>query len=558
MKENPSGGEVEADHQSVLGSITVDEILKLDLLSDAIVLAGREGLTRRVERLNVMSGPEILPWTKSHEFMLTSGFPLPASPEDFVDLVRGFADKNLSALGIKFGPTLDELPEVVVRVADELALPLIRIPADVSFDDILGLVLSEIVNRQNAALSRVQEILDSFLEVVLAGRGLGDIVTKLSDLLGGALVVVSDEIGHILTPELDSEQLTMLRELGLVDASNNLLETDFEGGANYHRTSGLEYLVSPIRAGSIWQGTVLVVGGNAPLDSSAMVAVEQAAIAAALDRMRQVAISTVTRQFEASILHDVITGRDAATTEALIRSTSVNWDFDREQVVLISSMEWLRGGSETRDRRLSQQQKMAQWAAEVRSQDPHAATAFYSNEFVAVVGIDRDNANEVVRTIWRRLQAIHGKAFSLGVSRVVSSQEGIPRAHEEARTALRVGLRAEGPGRITSFDSLGLFRLLSLVEDRTELHGFVQDTLKGLLALEPAERDDLLLTLRVLLDSNMNTAASARKLFFHYNTVRYRMSKLEGLLGPFSTDSRLALQIGVALQVMTMPEWRDC
>ncbi|HVA06749.1 MAG TPA: PucR family transcriptional regulator ligand-binding domain-containing protein, partial [Acidimicrobiales bacterium] len=387
---SPGSGEVESGHQSAPGSITVDEILNLDLLRDAVVLAGREGLARRVERLNVMSGPEILPWAKSHEFMLTTGYPLPHNPEDFVDLVCGFAGKDLSALGIKFGQNLDELPEAVVRVADELALPLICVPADVSFDDILGLVLSEIVNRQNAALSRVQEILDSFLEVVLAGGGLAEIVARLSSLLGGALVAVADETGRILTSELDSEQFRMLRELGLVDESNHLVATQCEAGSNHHKASGLEYLVSPIRAGSLWQGTVLVVGGDTPLDQSATVAVEQAATAAALDRMRQVAISTVTRQFEASILHDVITGRDAATTEALIRTASVNWDFDRDQVVIISSMEWSQIRPGTHDRRLIQQQEMARLAAEVRSHDPHAAIAFYSNEFVAVVGIDRN------------------------------------------------------------------------------------------------------------------------------------------------------------------------
>lgn len=557
MKESPWGGEFEMGRQNSLGSITVDEILKLDLLDDATVLAGRAGLTRRVDRLNVMSGPVILPWTKPHEFMLTTGFPLPRNPEDFVDLVRGFDERGLSALGIKFGPDLDELPEAVVWVADELALPLIRVPANVSFDDILSLVLSEIVNRQNLAMSRVQDILDSFLEVVLSGGGLTDIAARLSELLGGVLVVVSDEKGHFLTSELDSEKLKMLRELGLVDESNHVVASQFEVGVNHHITPGPEYLLSPIRSGSIWQGTVLVIGGDAPLDQSAIVAVEQAAIAAALDRMRQVAISTVTRQFEASILHDVITGRDVTTTESLIRSALVNWDFNRDEVVIVSSMEWFQTRSGSRDERLSQQQEMAQWAAEVRKQDSSAATAFYSNEFVAVVGIGQKGSDEVVKAIWRQLQAISGKVFSLGVSRVVNSQEGLPRAYEDAKVAFRAGLRAEGPGHLASFDNLGLFRILSLVEDRAELREFVADTMKGLLTLDRAECNDLLLTLEVLLASNMNTASAARKLFFHYNTIRYRIRKLENLLGPFVTDSRLALQIGVALQVMTMFEWRD-
>ncbi len=140
------------------------------------------------------------------------------------------------------------------------------------------------------------------------------------------------------------------------------------------------------------------------------------------------------------------------------------------------------------------------------------------------------------------------------MSRVFHSAAGVARAYEEARKALQIGRRVAGPGRTTLFGTLGMFRLLSLIDDADELRTFVTDTLGGILRLKPTERGELLRTLEVLLDAHLNVAEAARIQHFHYNTMRYRIQKLERLVGPFTRDSRLCLQLSVALQILSMPE----
>jgi purine catabolism regulator len=64
----------------------------------------------------------------------------------------------------------------------------------------------------------------------------------------------------------------------------------------------------------------------------------------------------------------------------------------------------------------------------------------------------------------------------------------------------------------------------------------------------------MLRTLSVFFDTRFNIAESARQLHYHYNTMRYRVSKLERLLGEFAGDAQAALRIGVALQILRMYE----
>ena len=126
---------------------------------------------------------------------------------------------------------------------------------------------------------------------------------------------------------------------------------------------------------------------------------------------------------------------------------------------------------------------------------------------------------------------------------------GWPAAYEQARKAVRDRAAGARRGHVTHFDTLGVHRLLSLVPDAAELRSFTADVL-GELAGDTAEMADLRQTLQTLLDTNVNVAETARLLHFHYNTMRYRIGKLERLVGPFSSDPHLRLDVALALQVV--------
>jgi len=206
-------------------------------------------------------------------------------------------------------------------------------------------------------------------------------------------------------------------------------------------------------------------------------------------------------------------------------------------------------------RRQWQERFSAAWRQVADGVAPGIATVDFSSEVVTLLPVD-DDGPTVVRRVVTAVAGDKGggrRPFSVGVSRVARSLDELPDAYAHARRAVDVGRRVNGGGSTTFFDQLGLHRLIALIPDSpegvSELRSFVRDVL-GPLAEQTTEAADLRETLQVLLDTNFNVAEAARLQFFHYNTMRYRVSKLERLLGPLSTDPHLRLDVAVALRVL--------
>jgi purine catabolism regulator len=507
--------------------LSVGEVLGVAALSGARVIAGESGLGRVVQRLNVMEVPDILGWVKPHELLLTTGYPLRNTPQSLGHLVADLDERGLAAIAIKLGRYLDGLPDEMIEQADRLGFPLILLPNDVGFDDVLNQVLTDILNRQAAILARTEEVHRALVQIVLCGGGLQEITDEVAALLGAA-VQITDGDGQELVASGDERYLAALRGA-----------PPDEYGAHGDRTA------VPVVAGGYTYGRMTAVGESAP-DVGML---ERAATVAALVITKQQAVSAVESKYRADFLRDVLTGRPVGDDERVVaHSASFGWDLGRAVVVVVVELDRGPGGPEER---VLQDRLVAALTSAVRRRDRKGAVAGFSHEIVAVVGAGSCDVAALAKDA-TAVFADAARTFSVGVSRTAAVPGDLPAAYEQAVKAVRVGRQLHGDGAVAHFDQLGVFRLLSLVSDTAELHAFVDETLGELAGDGDPEAVDLRRTLQVLLETNLNVAETARRLHFHYNTLRYRIGKLERLLGPFTEDAHLRLNLTLALHVLRM------
>ncbi|WP_244277107.1 PucR family transcriptional regulator [Geodermatophilus obscurus] len=575
--------------------LTLAEALRLPGLAGTDVVAGGGGLDRVVRYMVVddpadplaVAGPDVL-------VVLGARLP-PADAANCRALVERLDSMGTAALAYRRTEGPPPVPADVLTEADRRALPVLALPATVRMGDVVSEVLGAVIGKQSEALTLSNRMHDQFIDVALSGGGLAEVTEQLAHSLEGAAVLGLGPDREIATSAGPAEDVAEISDwLWLLDAE---AEDEMAMMAPSRRLSGLradqivvtpadvladadlspadgillvpghhelpggvgEYAVAPIMAGDQRHGWLVAVHRSGPMLVGAGAVLERAAVVSALSVIRQQAVHSVELRFQGDLVRRLVAGALRHTERALAQTRSFGWRLDGPVVVLVTATETAADPQADPTRALDVLDRLADgWRAALETEVSGAAVAGLSTEIVTVLPLDGRTPEEItslVTAVTGRVNARVrrvGRVLGTGIGRPAGSLSALGEAHQQASRALGVGQEIRGPQAVTHFDQLGVFRLLSLIPDSTELRNYVDEVLGTLADAGDPDSADLRETLRVLLETNLNVAESARRLHFHYNTMRYRIGKLERLLGPFTTDPTLRLNLLLALHAARM------
>ena len=409
-------------------------------------------------------------------------------------------------------------------------------------------------------LARIDALHTALSHIVLEGGDLQQIAAETAAVLGVGVAFTSTD-GRERASVLTEDEREALAGARLVDSTGRLrVERVREAGLPLE---GGEVRCLRVAAGGADLARLVCLRLGQPVAEEDVHALERVAIVAALLITRQSAIGAVENKYQGDFLRDLLVRGVVEEAYVAEHAEAFGWSVDRPSVVVVAEID----PQPRQERPASREQKRAwqerfaaAWRQVTHALDPGVPTVDFSSEVVALLPVTDSGSGEPEpwagrETVRRVVTGVAGdkgggrRSFTVGVSRVAPSLADLPEAYAQARRAVEIGRRVHGPGSTTSFDELGLHRLIALIPDTAELRSFARDVL-GPLAETTTEAANLRETLQVLLDTNFNVAEAARLQFFHYNTMRYRVSKLERLLGPLSSDPHLRLDVAVALRVL--------
>ena len=215
--------------------VRLRDILKVDLLAGAEVLAGGSGMDHVITSVNVMEVPDIADWVRPGELLLTTAYSLSSNIEALNTLLPIFSEKGVSGLGIKTKRFINELPESVIETANRLKFPIIEIPPGVSYGDLMKQIFTYIIGEQTRLLEKINEFNNQIRDIMLRR---GD-MKEFAELISQALhcpTLITDQVYKSFTYHAEDKNWEAILDR-LVPSTINNTSTMLEPGLMEIRTN---------------------------------------------------------------------------------------------------------------------------------------------------------------------------------------------------------------------------------------------------------------------------------------------------------------------------------
>ncbi|MGL5513539.1 MAG: PucR family transcriptional regulator [Sporomusa sp.] len=535
--------------------VSLRGMLMLPSLKRVRVIAGSGGLDNIVRSVNIMEVPDIVDWIKEGELLLTTVYSIRDDSTAQLRLIPELAARKLAGLAIKPGRYIEKISNGMIEQANEFNFPLLEIPYDVPFPDLINPILCEISNQQLALIQHTDKVHVELNRVLLEGGNMQDIAKVLVTSVHNNLTIIQTVCNEavVVPEEYESDHPDIKRFI----MTNGRFGTGIGQGKVILDGKKTGYFRTAICVGKKWYGTISVLETKGSLSRCDEVTIERTATVAALVLVNHLAVTAVERRYYNEFLNEILIADPGQEQNLRGRARNLGIDLQQPYVVAITC------SPQKKDEWDDEQQLISQLIIqELREQFPVVATGFRLDNIVMLVPWPKDatakEIDKVLQGIKITLEQIIARVDRLpekepkyiGVGRMGFGISGIQKSYREAMQALQVGRKVWPQEYICYYDSLGVWRLLGNIQDKRELQLFINETLGKIISYDQEKGAELLKTLEVYFECNGKLKKVTEKMFVHYNTILYRLDRIQQINGISLEDASACLNLQLAIQLL--------
>ncbi|MGO4538206.1 PucR family transcriptional regulator [Paenibacillus sp. 2TAB19] len=535
----------------------LDTLLNHEVFTNYKVIAGNEGLSRKVESVNIMDAPDILNFLKPGELLLTNGYFMKDRIDLFIDLIETMNRMGCPGLAVKTKRFALAIPETIISTANGLQFPLIEISeVQHSLGEVLQQSTSLILDNKNYELQYSLSIHKQFSDMVMNGGGVPQIIETLAQLLTAPVMFISHKtqifsfhfeatLSHFKEP-----LISVVQALPALTSAFSLCLTQPE--LSDYRHVDL-YPTTTFRH----EGYIVLLQQPTSRSNLYTLALEQASNVIGMEIFRQQAVKERSRRYKNEFFSDLIDGIITSEHEAISRGRK--YGLKPQSPFLLVAIKkdnqmFKNNAAAFEEKHISERDVYYDLIKRRFSELDSYITLFTRNDLFGLLlslensDWEMDLVAEQLKVITHKLHSQEKFSVSLGIGNPVTNILDIGLSFDEAAKALQTGYQMNKTGFIQFYKSNDISYLLRLLP-YDEMEIFYEETFHSFASMSDGERKELLRTLKTFLDNQCQLLETAKQLFIHRNTVIYRLEKCEKLTGVNLKDHAESLRFRVAFAI---------
>lgn len=538
--------------------LLLKEFLEMDLMKSSTLLVGENSLDNVITNVNVMVDPDIIDWVDEGEFLLTTGYFFKITDVDGqLELIRSIHEKKLSGIGIKVAPYLESLDDRVVELAKDLEFPIIELDYNVSFTDIMTPIFRHIFEKQTSIIKTVESIHNDTMDVVLKGGGIKEIIEVLERSLFNPVMVIDYQFDDIVY-NVNSKYPYQTFGDGIKKYLKGLASKKAKVKKHLDKITidneEIQRIFLPIIAKNNVMGYIVLFGYNKAISDFDIVNGESAASTIALDFLKKLSVQEVENKYKAEFFEDLISLDDKRKEKAINKAGY--YKFTREGNYNVISIRLINEDEENSD-------DFDQFVAKARYLIDLSCVKAQKNYLISEIGktiniifqwTNKDIVTKEYMEIVATIESILVKKmgfdnYRIGIGRIYDRIDDVSSSLNDAQKSIEASLTYIDR-KIVDFESLGIFKIFCQDNLKDELVKFYEATIMPLVEYDRKRDTELVKSLEIYFEVNGNLKKMSEELFTHYNTVLYRINRIQEITKLNLNDEHDRFNLHTALKIM--------
>jgi purine catabolism regulator len=524
--------------------VSVREALSLPAFSGVKVLGGATGLNRIIRSIDIMEEPNIFPFVQEGQFLLTTAYGIKDDYQTQRQLIPKLVEKNLAGLMIKLskGYVLKEI-QTLIDAANKYHFPLLEMPESFSHTTVIEAIYSYFSLEEGKNYKTLEEAHQKLMQTVLNGGGINEICHTLYQIIQNPVAIVGSD--DMILGSYPKSSWTSRDVSAFLKSKSSRIPV---GGRQF------ELRHVPIIIKDYHYGMISVLEVTHKLNALDIAIIESSAAVASINIMNQMLVREVETRHKNEFLFQWMQERFHSDSVLLERAQILGLKLERFKDILVlevDQFEDVRANNSDGIYTAAHLKSIVRFNVEKTLKNLKVKYLIGDKGptiLILTERKDKEELKQIAQIICDEISKQTNYTSTVGIGRPRERLAELPSSFEEAAKAIHMARSFQNNHKVIHFDDLGLFRLF-INSNQIETRQFISELISPLIDYDEKNNTELIKTLQSYFQCNGNMSKVAKQLFTHYNTISYRIDRIQQItkLNLENEEDRLYLHLALKL-----------